>query len=252
LKGSAIRRAPRAIGVAVLAFASAPAAAHAGTPSAALSPVRAFLEPSVALAAEAALLAIAAFAVLARDRRAGRRPRNAIPPLTVTRRSGVQVVVPPPRDPGPPVAAPPGPVYRPPVAPGPATRRPPAARLPATAPSRPAPAESETEQCRIEWSPASGGARFRAVGTNRAGRRYVAGRSAIVASGDAKLPTRDAEALAAYEALVERLAKQGWSLTPSTAPNGDPWYAQTLQRPRPSTRSTGQAARRPAAGSKAR
>jgi hypothetical protein len=238
--------------LAILASATAPAAAHADSPSTALSQVHAFLGPSVALAAEAALLAIVAFAVLALDRRAARRVRNALPPLTVTRRSGVQVVVPPPRDVAPLWDAPPPPVYIPPAAPASATPRVRATPAPPAVPSGPAPAESESEQCRIEWSPASAGARFRAVGTNRAGRRYVAGRSAIVVSGDGELPSRDAETLAAYEQLVERLMKQGWSPTPSTGANSGPWYAQTMQRPRPRQCSTGPAASRPAGGSAAR
>jgi hypothetical protein len=245
-------RAPCGIGVlAILAFATAPAAAHAASPSTALPQVHAFLGPTVALAAEAALLAIVALAVLALDRRAARRVRSAVPPLTVTRRSGVQVVVPPPRDVGPPWDAPPPPVYIPPAAPASATPRARATPAAPAVPSRPAPAESESEQCRIEWSPASAGARFRAVGTNRAGRRYVAGRSAMVVSGNGQLPTRDAEALAAYEELVARLMKQGWSPTPSTGANGGPWYAQTLQRPRPRQGSTGPAPSRPG-GSAAR
>jgi len=87
------------------------------------------------------------------------------------------------------------------------------------------------EECRIIWCPDDSGSQFRAVGTNRAGRRYVAARSPTVP--DSRPPLRQPETLAAFEALVERLQKRGWSPDPSRPLNGSPWYAQSFQRLRP-------------------
>jgi hypothetical protein len=87
------------------------------------------------------------------------------------------------------------------------------------------------ERCRVIWCPDESGSQFRAVGTNRAGRRYVAARSPAVP--DPRPPLRQPETLAAYEALVERLQKRGWRPDPSRPLNGSPWYAQSFQRLRP-------------------
>jgi hypothetical protein len=91
------------------------------------------------------------------------------------------------------------------------------------------------ERCGIVWRPDSGGGQFRAMGTNRAGRRYVAARSPTVR--DPRPPLREPETLAAYEALLARLRKNGWIPEPAGNGNGNGngalWYAQSFHRRRP-------------------
>jgi hypothetical protein len=94
------------------------------------------------------------------------------------------------------------------------------------------------EQCRIVWWQGPAGGEFRAIGTDRRGRRYVAGRSTTVV--DKRSPACDAEPLRMHRALVQRLEKRGWRLE---TPNGDvaaqAWYAQSFSRLRPAERRSG-------------
>jgi hypothetical protein len=100
-----------------------------------------------------------------------------------------------------------------------------------------APPPPEDEHCRIEWWTVASGAQFRAMGTNRSGRRYVAGRSATLP--DPRSPLRQAATLEAFEALVRQLEKRGWMAEQPGAAHGSPWYAQSFQRPRRPQRKPG-------------
>jgi hypothetical protein len=108
-------------------------------------------------------------------------------------------------------------------------------------------AAAPVEHCRIVWWQGPAGGEFRAFGTDRRGRRYVAGRSATVV--DRRSPACDGTPLSMHRALIERLEKRGWRLE---TPNGDgaaeAWYAQSFSRVRPVERRSGErpAGQRPA------
>jgi hypothetical protein len=88
------------------------------------------------------------------------------------------------------------------------------------------------EHCRIVWWQGPAGGQFRAIGTDRRGRRYVAGRSPTVT--DTRSPACDGAPLSMHRALVERLEKRGWRVESPAGPvTAEPWYAQSLSRSRP-------------------
>jgi hypothetical protein len=111
-------------------------------------------------------------------------------------------------------------------------------------PPGPPPADTAPETCRIVWRHADGKGHFRALAINPRGRRYVAGRSALVPWDADVPPQRGAEPLAAFEVLVRRLEARGWA--PATgvgdgvpAPLEPAWYARSfrrVRRPQPSRR----------------
>jgi hypothetical protein len=109
----------------------------------------------------------------------------------------------------------------------------PAAALPAP--------PAEREHCEIVWWTNGEAAQFRAIGRNRSGRRYVAGRSPTVA--DPRPPLRQAETLEAWETLVRHLETRGWTPQgPHDPLSGAPWYAHRFERARRPARKPAQPA----------